>query len=245
MEDVIRVLSTLALKGAVAAACRAHIRPRRGTRHRCRFRADAGAAEAPARGRDGRCRRSSPARGWTSSRRRRAWSPTSMVDLARSYVGIAVKAGAPHPDISTEAALRATLLGARRSPIRSIGASGILFRRADRSGWGIAAEINARAIIIRRASPPSGCHGRGRSRRPADQRTEAGRGHRGGRPDPARTADAGRVLRRPHGGIGDRPQRPIGCCDIWLRPKSAPVLRECRARALNLPARRRNLACHA
>src|SRR5712675_2638421 len=50
----------------------------------------------------------------------------SRVDLARSYVGIAVKAGADHPDIATETALRATLLGARVAYSR-IGASGIFF----------------------------------------------------------------------------------------------------------------------
>jgi len=43
----------------------------------------------------------------------------SRVDLARSFVGLAVKAGAAHPDIATEPALRATLLGARRWPIRA------------------------------------------------------------------------------------------------------------------------------
>src|SRR3954463_9831993 len=37
----------------------------------------------------------------------------SCVDLARSYVGIAVRAGAVHPDIATEPALRTALLAAR------------------------------------------------------------------------------------------------------------------------------------
>src|ERR1700710_1234072 len=53
--------------------------------------------------------------------------PESCVDLARSLVGIAVKAGTAHPDIATEAALRATLLGARAVAYSRIGASGILF----------------------------------------------------------------------------------------------------------------------
>ena len=51
----------------------------------------------------------------------------SCVDLARSFVGIAVKAGTDHPDIATEPALRATLLGARSVAYSRIGASGILF----------------------------------------------------------------------------------------------------------------------
>src|SRR5256885_529398 len=36
----------------------------------------------------------------------------SRADLARSYVGVAVKAGAPRPDIANDTALRATLLSA-------------------------------------------------------------------------------------------------------------------------------------
>src|ERR1700761_370020 len=70
----------------------------------------------------------------------------SCVDLARSYVGIAVKAGARHPDISTEAALRASLLGARCVAYSKIGASGIFFARLIEQ-MGLAAEINARAMI--------------------------------------------------------------------------------------------------
>jgi molybdate transport system substrate-binding protein len=71
----------------------------------------------------------------------------SCVDLARSYVGIAVKAGATHPDIVTEPALRAALLGARSVAYSRIGASGILFAQLI-GRLGIASEINARAKII-------------------------------------------------------------------------------------------------
>jgi molybdate transport system substrate-binding protein len=71
----------------------------------------------------------------------------SCVDLARSFVGIAVKAGAAHPDIATSAALRATLLGARAVAYSRLGASGIFFAGLI-AEMGIASEINARAVII-------------------------------------------------------------------------------------------------
>jgi molybdate transport system substrate-binding protein len=80
-------------------------------------------------------------------------APESCVDLARSFVGIGVKAGAPRPDISTQTALRATLLGARAVAYSRIGASGIFF--ADLiERLGVASEINARAVIV-----PSGFTG--------------------------------------------------------------------------------------
>ncbi len=71
----------------------------------------------------------------------------SCADLARSFVGIAVKAGADHPDIATEAALRTTLLGARAVAYSRLGASGIFFTQLIER-MGIAADINARAKII-------------------------------------------------------------------------------------------------
>ena len=71
----------------------------------------------------------------------------SCVDLARSYVGIAVKAGAAHPDIATETGLRATLLAARSVAYSRIGASGIFFAQLIER-MGIASEINARANIV-------------------------------------------------------------------------------------------------
>ena len=73
-------------------------------------------------------------------------APASKIDLARSYVGIAVKAGQPRPDISTEAALCAALLAARSVAYSKIGASGIYFAGLIRR-LGIAAKINAHATI--------------------------------------------------------------------------------------------------
>jgi molybdate transport system substrate-binding protein len=71
----------------------------------------------------------------------------SATDLARSYVGIAVRAGHAHPDIATESALRKTLLAAQSVAYSRFGASGIYF--AELIGrMGIAAEINAKATIV-------------------------------------------------------------------------------------------------
>jgi molybdate transport system substrate-binding protein len=65
-------------------------------------------------------------------------------DLARSTVAVAVAAGAPHPDIASEAALRGAVLAAR-SIGYSTGPSGVhlehLFER-----WGIAGEIAPRMV---------------------------------------------------------------------------------------------------
>jgi molybdate transport system substrate-binding protein len=68
-------------------------------------------------------------------------------DLARSFVGIAVKAGHAHPVIATEAALRKTVLAARSVAYSRLGASGIYFAQLIER-MGIAAEINAKATIV-------------------------------------------------------------------------------------------------
>lgn len=73
----------------------------------------------------------------------------SRVDLVRSGVAVAVRAGAPRPDISTEDALRQAVRAAR-SLSYSSGPSGValagLFER-----WGIAGEIKSRIV-----TPPPG-----------------------------------------------------------------------------------------
>ncbi|MBW7963919.1 substrate-binding domain-containing protein [Bradyrhizobium sp. BR 10261] len=71
----------------------------------------------------------------------------SAADLARSYVGLAVRAGQPHPDISSEAALRKALLAARSVAYSRLGASGVYFAQLI-VRMGIATEINAKATIV-------------------------------------------------------------------------------------------------
>ena len=70
--------------------------------------------------------------------------PGSRVDLVRSGVAVAVREGAPHPDISSEDAVRQAVLAAR-SLSYSTGPSGValakLFER-----WGIADQIKARLV---------------------------------------------------------------------------------------------------
>jgi len=58
-----------------------------------------------------------------------------------------VRKGAPHPDISTEAALRRTLLAARSVAYSRLGASGVYFAQLI-VRMGIAAEINAKATVV-------------------------------------------------------------------------------------------------
>jgi molybdate transport system substrate-binding protein len=144
MENVVRVLSTLALMGAVRSLAG-------------RYQAAAGvridADFAPTLGLLDRLRGGENAdvvilakQALDDLASQGAVVADSCVDLARSYVGIAVKAGADHPDIATEVALRAALLGARVAYSR-IGASGIFFA-ALIERMGIAAEVSARARII-------------------------------------------------------------------------------------------------
>ena len=53
--------------------------------------------------------------------------PGSRVDIALSFVGVAVRAGAPKPDITTVEQFQAALLAARSVAYSKIGASGIYF----------------------------------------------------------------------------------------------------------------------
>jgi molybdate transport system substrate-binding protein len=85
-------------------------------------------------------------------------APGSAVTLASSAVAIAVKAGAPKPDISTPEALRKTLLNARSisyTDPAAGGASGIYFAKLLER-MAIADEVNAKT----RFPPPGGYSGK-------------------------------------------------------------------------------------
>ena len=73
--------------------------------------------------------------------------PGSKVDLALSPIGMAVKAGAPVPDISTVDKLRAALLSAK-SVAYSDSASGVYIENELFTRLGIAAEMKGRARMI-------------------------------------------------------------------------------------------------
>src|SRR4051812_41779882 len=55
--------------------------------------------------------------------------PNSEVDLARTGLGLAVKAGTPKPDISSVDGFRTTVLRANSIALSEVGASGMHFRQ--------------------------------------------------------------------------------------------------------------------
>ena len=74
-------------------------------------------------------------------------APGSRVDLGRSLIGVAVRAGAPRPDISTVEALRSSLLAAA-SIAYSDSASGVYLERELFPRLGIAAQLQGKARMI-------------------------------------------------------------------------------------------------
>ena len=73
--------------------------------------------------------------------------PETRVDAVRSRYGIAVKAGAAHPDIGSVEALKRTLVAARSVAYSRTGASGIYFAGLL-PRLGLEDAVNARATII-------------------------------------------------------------------------------------------------
>jgi molybdate transport system substrate-binding protein len=72
--------------------------------------------------------------------------PGSAKDVAQSGIGLAVRAGAPKPDISTVEALKQTILAAKSIAFSRLGASGVHFAEVIER-LGIADEIRRKAVI--------------------------------------------------------------------------------------------------
>ena len=78
---------------------------------------------------------------------RRILANGSRTDLARSGVGVAVRAGHPKPDISSVEAFKRALLAARSIAHSKTGASGVYFSGlVDRLGIGDA--VRAKAVVL-------------------------------------------------------------------------------------------------
>jgi molybdate transport system substrate-binding protein len=77
----------------------------------------------------------------------------SRVDLARSGIGVAVRKGAPRPDISTPEAFKRALLAARKVAYSRMGVSGIYFANTIVPRLGIAEEMKSRSVIPEPGTP--------------------------------------------------------------------------------------------
>nr|WP_294503257.1 substrate-binding domain-containing protein [uncultured Rhodopila sp.] len=73
--------------------------------------------------------------------------PGSRVDLARSGIGVVVRAGAPHPDISSVEALKQALLAAK-SIAYSDSASGVYIQNEMFRKLGIADQVSGKSRMI-------------------------------------------------------------------------------------------------
>jgi molybdate transport system substrate-binding protein len=71
----------------------------------------------------------------------------SRVDVAKSGIGVAVRAGAPRPDIGTPEALRRALLAARTVGYSKVGASGIYTADVLIPRLGLTEEMKSRAVL--------------------------------------------------------------------------------------------------
>jgi molybdate transport system substrate-binding protein len=76
---------------------------------------------------------------------RATFAPGATVNIARAGFGVAVKAGAPKPDVSTPEALKATLLNAKSIAVLPASAAGAYVTKVFER-LGIAAQMDAKAL---------------------------------------------------------------------------------------------------
>ena len=131
----------------------------------------------------------------------------SRVDLARSSIGMAVRAGAPKPDISSVEALTRTLVNAKSiaysASVSGDYLAGELFQRL-----GIVDQMKGKATRIDRERVGAVVAARRRGAwLSADQRAAAGAGHRSGRPVAAGGAACDDLCRGHRGELTARDRR--------------------------------------
>ena len=223
MADTVRVLSTLALKGAVQRLCGdfeaaggaridadfaptlallERLRARRTCR--CRDPDPRGAGRGRARGARGRRELRGPGAFLGRHRREGRGGSSGYRDRAR-----AARSAARRPFGGLFAARR------QRHSVREADRAAWHCLRNQCEGGDHSAGLHRRAARDRR----------GRSRRSADQRTEAGRGDRGRRSNSIRTANACGVFCRTHGGV-EQGRAGGPAIAVPRFAEVAPVLRE-------------------
>ncbi len=86
---------------------------------------------------------------------RASFAPAPTVNIARVGFGVAVKAGAPKPDVSTPEALKTTLLKAKSIALLPESAAGAYVTKVIER-LGVSAEVNAKAV---KQTSPAGVPG--------------------------------------------------------------------------------------
>ena len=142
---VLRVLSTLAVMGAMRDLTAMHERET-GIRIDADFAPTAALLER-LRGQEAADLAILTAQGIDTLTHEGIIQAGTRTDVALSFVGLAIRAGASRPDIASVAAFKATLLAARSVAYAKIGASGLFFAGLTER-LGIAAEVDAKATIV-------------------------------------------------------------------------------------------------
>jgi Bacterial extracellular solute-binding protein len=121
------------------------------------------------------------------------------VDFARAGIGVAVKAGAPKPDIGSADAFKRSMLAAKSIAYSRAGASGVYVAKLLQR-LGIADELKDKIKLVD-GVPVAELERRDRDRHAADQRHSARCRHRLRRPAAIGATGLRRVRRRDSGGF--------------------------------------------